>query len=177
LGGAPGGPYTLEVENPGGGIASSAFVYAAQPDPVLALATPDEGGTGGGTTVTLSGANFTADSAVLFGADPDTGLGGSAAQSVLFVDASTLEVATPSHAKGAVSVVVQDGVTGQAAVLAGGFTFVKSGGGGGGCYVRPEAGSSGDPRALLLGGWWILFLLAAALWMRRGRPVPRSMHP
>ncbi len=173
LGGVPGGPYTLELENPGGGIATSAFVYAAQPDPALAGATPDQGGTGGGTTVTLSGANFTADDTVVFGADPDTGLGGTPAASVVFVGAGELMAVTPSHAKGDVSLMVLDGVTGQASVLSPGFTYVKSGGGGGGgCYVRPDAGSSDGPRAALAGGWWILLLLAAALYRRRGRPAP-----
>lgn len=173
LGSLP-GVYTLELENPGGGIATSAFAYVAQADPALASVLPAEGGTGGGTTVTLTGAGFTAGSDVIFGADPDTGLGGIPAASVVFVDASTLEVATPPHAQGDVALVVL-AASGQATALAGGFTFVKSGGGGGGgCFVRPVFGLP-PPASAAFGAWWILLLLAATLWMRRAR-TPRAAH-
>jgi hypothetical protein len=174
LGDTP-GAYTLELENPGGGIAMSAFVYVAQADPDLGAAAPEEGGTKGGTTVTLTGAGFPADAVVVFGADPDTGLGGTPAAGVVFVDAGTLEVTTPAHAQGDVSIVVLDPSTGQASALAGAFTFVKTGGsGGGGCFTRPVLGPPAN-RGALYGAWWILLLLATTLWMRRGRSL-RAAH-
>ena len=166
--GTPGGPYLVEIENPGGGIASGAFAYVAQPDPDVTAASPNAGGAGGGTTVMLTGSDFTSDSTVVFGADPDTGLGGVAAASILFIDSSTLEVTTPGHAVGAASVLIQDASSGQATLLAAGFTFTGSGSsGGGGCYVRALDNPSGGPRALLLGGWWMLALLVTTLRMRR----------
>jgi hypothetical protein len=170
--GTPGGPYELELENPGGGLATSVFVYVAQPDPALTGVTPASAPVAGGDLVTLTGANFTADTAVTFGADPDTGLGGEPAAAVVFVDANTLEVVTPSHAKGTVAVLVQDQSSQQAATQAG-FQFTGGGGGGGGgCAVSPIAPPAGGPRAIALGGWWIALLLAATLLLRRrGRPA------
>ena len=79
LSGTPGGPYTLEVENPGGAIATSAFAYVAQPDPVVASLTPATGEAAGGETVRITGSGFTANTMVVFDADPETGTGGVAA--------------------------------------------------------------------------------------------------
>jgi hypothetical protein len=173
-GGVAGGPYALEVENPGGGLASSAFVYVAAADPTLAAATPDAGGTVGGTEVTLQGTGFGAGAAVFFGVDPDTGLGGVAAPSVDVVDANTIVVSAPAHAKGPVSLLVVDGTTGQVALLVDGFSYVKSGGsGGGGCYLRRAEGPLGP--GALLGAWWILLLGLTTLGIRRWRAAKEAL--
>ncbi len=171
VGGVPGGPYMLEVENPDGSIATSAFVYAAQPDPALTLVDPAGGPSSGGQLVDVLGSNFTADARVYFGADPDTGEGGIEAASVTFVDATTLEVVTPPHARGLASVLVLDDATGQGALLADAFTFSGGGGGGGGCYMIPVP-SPWSPQRILEGAWWLFLVLAWLAWRARG---PREL--
>jgi len=153
VGGAVGGPYILEVENPDAGLATSAFSYAALPDPQLTMILPTVGADAGGTLVTLTGANFSGTPEVYFGADPDTGLGGDLGVNVNLIDANTIEVETPQHIVGLVSVLVRDPVTGQAGLLPDAFTFV--GGGGGGCYMVPYQGPQ-SPGTILAGLWWIL---------------------
>jgi hypothetical protein len=174
-GGTPGGPYALELENPGGGLATGAFVYVNQPDPAITTANPSRASVAGGDVITLSGANFPADATVTFGANPDTGLGGVQGLSVLVLDANTLEVTTPAHAKGTVSVFVQDASSAQAATHAG-FKFGSNGGGGGGCSIDAVTPPSNGPRAIALGGWWIALLSAATLLMRRGPRVARPVR-
>jgi hypothetical protein len=178
--GTPGGPYVLELENPGGGLSTSAFVYVAQPDPAIAAVTPGVVSKNGGDVVTVSGSNFTADTTVVFGADPDTGLGGTPAAAVVFVDASTLAVTTPAHAKGSFAVLARDASSQQASTLSG-FQFTGSGGGGGGggCAAAPfapPAGGADGPRAVALGGWWIALLAAATLGMRRRLLAPARVR-
>jgi hypothetical protein len=175
-GGTPGGPFLLEVENPGGAVATGVYAYVSLADPSLAGAQPPTGAAGGGTTVTLSGEGFSTDSTVRFGIDPTTGAGGEPAESVVFIDSATLQVTTPAHAAGLVSVLVANASSGQASVLEGGFTFTQASTPGGGCYLRPFQEPSGGPGAFLLGGWWILALLAATLCLRGrgGRAVGLS---
>ncbi len=163
-GGAPGGPYLLEVENPDSGLATSAFSYGAGADPEVTLIDPQSGTTTGGDTITVNGANFASGIEVHFGADPDTGEGGTLAAVVTVVDPSTLEVVTPAHTQGSVTVMVLDPATEQMGMLGGGFAFASAGGGGGGgCYTVPASAPPG-PRDVLLGSWWalLLFLLLAA---------------
>jgi hypothetical protein len=168
-GGAPGGPYLLEVENPGGAVATNAFVYAAQPDPQLAQVTPAQGSSQGGDVIELLGFDLPADAQVFFGVDPTTGSGGTPAASITVIDERTLEVTTPSHGAGLAAVAVVDAITGQAAVMAGGFLFQGStggGGGGGGCgAVIPDSGPGGGQAALSGLAWIVAALLFAA---RRG---------
>lgn len=166
VGGIAGGPYVLEIEAPDGSTSQTAFSYAPDPDPSLVALAPERGAPAGGETITLSGANFTSEHDVYFGVDPDTGLGGTLA-SVTLLDASTLEVVTPAHASGTVSVMVLDPSTGQASVLASGFTFGSSGGGGGGCSVSevgPPTSFSRDASGLAP-----LVLAIALLYVRARR--------
>ena len=158
----------LRVTVPGGAFADSAFSYSAQLDPFLADVSPSQGPPSGGSEITLSGSGFTASSQVLFGADPDTGLGGTPAASVAFVDANTLEVTTPAFAKGKTSVLVVDGATSQAYAAPEAFTFKSSsgGGGGGGCYTETLVDPL-DPRELVLGTWWLAALLGVLCLRRR----------
>lgn len=66
----------------------------------------DSVGTAGGATVRLTGANFTAGTSVLFGAD--------AASSVTFINATTLDAVVPAHAAGDVDVTVRKSGTADA---------------------------------------------------------------
>ncbi len=168
--GVPGGPYLLEVENPGGAIATSAFSYSATPDPLLDGVDPGAGPPGGGNPIRIHGSNLGSASTVLFGADAATGAGGTPAAALSVIDANTLEVIAPAHAAGAQSLLVRNDATGQAALLPNAYTFEGAGnGGGGGCYVQPQLPPAG-PRELLAGAWWLAALLAALhlrAWLRR----------
>jgi hypothetical protein len=173
--GSPGGPYTLEVEIQTGAVASAAYSYAVDPDPQLDLVSPALGTAG--ESVTLHGANFTPDMSVVFGADPLTGLGGTPASSVLYVDSQTLSVLTPAHAGGPTSVMVCD-TEGQAYLLPSGFEYESSGGGGGGCAALAGAyhRGPGNHRDALAGTWWIAAAFALALGQRaraRARRIER----
>lgn len=168
------GARMLEVENPGGALATSAFTYYAQPDPVLLSVAPTSVKESGGATLTLVGSTFTVDTGVVFDADPETGLGGLPAASVTFVSATELTAVTPEFgSKGDVSVLVRDASTSQADLLDDALSVTGDGGGGGGgggCYMVPVSGPP-DPRSLLLGGWWMLaILLVAAGRARRAAP-------
>ena len=179
-GGAPGGPYLLEVVNPGGALATSAFVYAAQADPQLVQVTPGAGSSQGGDVIQLLGFSLPANAQVTFGADPTTGAGGVSAASLTVLDARTLEVTTPSHAAGLAAVAVLDPLTGQASLLPGGFLFQGSagggGGGGGGCgAVLPERRDGGNGRDVLAGLAWILAAMGVALLHgRKANPGPSA---
>ncbi len=149
--GVAGGPYTVEVQNPGGGSAAGLFTYSAAPDPNVTDITPDTGSASGGETVILTGTNFGNDVTVRFGSDPSTGLGGRPATSVTWLSSTTLEVVTPGLAAGENSVLYVDNSSGQANVLTGGFlvnAVASSGGGGGGCHTTPVQGPP-DPGELL----------------------------
>jgi len=177
--GVPGGPYLLELENPGGAIATSAFSYAADPDPLLDELAPRAGPESGGNTLTLHGSNLGAASAVLFGADPATGAGGTPATALNVIDANTLEVVAPPHAPGTLALLVRNDSTGQAAVLLDAYTFrADTGGGGGGCYVQPYRPPA-DLRELLAGAWWLCALLVLALRKRalHWRACPPTSSP
>jgi hypothetical protein len=163
LGGLPGGPYVLEVENPGGHVAQAAFALVAAPDPEVSLVEPNIGPTSGGSTVTILGTNFTSTSEVVFGAHPATGQGGTPATLVSFVDSRTLAVITPPGSAGPKSVLVRAADTGQAAVTPGGYQYQSSGkGGGGGCSTRivgdedPGSGGAFAGTLLLVAIAWLL---------------------
>ncbi len=158
--GLAGGPYVLEIETPGGETASAAFSYQADPDPVATTFTPSSGATTGGEIVTIAGANFTVDVEVVFGADAETGLGGTAAD-VEFVNEYTLRVTTPAMSAGTTNVLVRLALTEQASVETAAFTFVApSTSGGGGCSIAPIAG----PRGPFDGIAAFLPVLLAAIW-------------
>lgn len=78
---------------------------------------PDQGATGGGTAILISGSGFTPGAVVL--------LGGVPCPSVSFVSPSQLSCLTPAHALGDVSLSVTcpDGVSGK---FAGGFDYLSN---------------------------------------------------
>ncbi|MBK7644811.1 MAG: IPT/TIG domain-containing protein [Planctomycetes bacterium] len=169
--GVPGGPYQIEVENPGGAIATSLFSYAAIPDPEVVHVDPPAGPPNGGNTIRIEGQNLGAATAVLFGADAATGEGGTPAASLLVIDSNTLEVVAPKHASGPQNLLVRNDATGQAVLLTNAYRFQDaSGGGGGGCYVQPYSPPAG-PREMLAGAWWLCALLVFALRAQIRRPA------
>ena len=172
--GTPGGPFTLVVENSGGGTATSAFAYIASADPDLQTVSPPNGTDLGGETLRLVGTGFTASTQITFDADPETGAGGTPAATVTFIDANNLDVETPAHGAGAVSILATNS-TGQANLVSAAFTFDSSasGGGGGGCHTAYVPGDPGGLlRDILMGSAW-LFLLALYLQMRATVSVRR----
>lgn len=152
-GGAAGGPLALELENPDGARAAFAFTYVDQADPILAAISPDEASASGGSLLTLTGSHFTPTMGVWFLAGT-TGEPVPAAR-VDFLDASTLQVETPGHATGVVSVLVSE-LDGCGVFAESSFTFVGEhvSSSGGGCSISSLQGPS-DPRAWVEGGWWI----------------------
>ena len=95
-----------------GGVLQNGFSFV--PPPSVTQVSPSSGLATGGTSVTITGANFQGGATVTFG--------GTAATGITFVNATTLTAATPAHAPGVVNVIVTN-PDGQAATLAGGFTY------------------------------------------------------
>jgi hypothetical protein len=83
------GVVDVEVAVPGApkAVMKNGFRYDAVPAPVITSVAPSAGAVGGGTEMTVSGKNFTKETAVL--------VGGQAPRTVKLVDASTLEFKTP----------------------------------------------------------------------------------
>lgn len=166
---AMGGPFDIQVENPGPAVANlaGAFTFVNQADPMIVSANPTTGGPG--TRVTVSGANFTAGTQFFFGSSDDTGMGGTAALNGNFVDANTFEVDVPAVAGGSTTLMASEPGTGQAFVLPAAFTVTGSSSGGG-CFVRELSARPFDPKNILIGGGWaflVLGMLQLGLWRRR----------
>jgi hypothetical protein len=167
------GVQTVTVENPGGAMATSVFVYTAAADPALTLVDPGRGKKKGGQLIQVTGANFTADTDIVFDVDPDTGVGGVSAASVTLLSSSMLEVVTPAFPnKGTICVMATNSSTGQANVLEAAF-IVKKSDGGGGCYTRSIRGPVG-PRDVLISSWWLAAVLLVLL--ARGRQARPALH-
>lgn len=110
------GTVAVEVINPDGQKASiNGFTFEAPavPAPSISSLSPTSGPTGGGTVVTINGANFQSGAKVSFG--------GTAATSVSFVNSSQLRATTPARPAGTVPVEVLN-PDGQKASI-NGFTF------------------------------------------------------
>ncbi len=99
-------------------IFSPYFEYDPGPPPIITAVSPDEGSTGGGTEVAITGENFASDAAAVV-VRFDTALA-----HVLEATATRLRVLTPPHAAGTVGVEVvnPDGGSGQAA---GAFEYIS----------------------------------------------------
>ena len=96
------------------GTAASAFTYVA-PAPTVASVSPASGPIGGGTAVTITGANFAVGAAVTIGGAPATG--------VSVVNGTTIAATTAAHAVGIVNVTVTNPDS-QSATLTNGFTYL-----------------------------------------------------
>lgn len=177
-----GGPYIVRVTNPGGATAelAAAFSYVADPDPEIASLSPPSGPASGGTLVSILGANFDADTTVVFGADPTTGLGGTLATSVTILSPTGLRAVAPPGS-GTVSVLVRQGDTAQADVLASSFTYQApaggGGGGGGSCSIQVVGGPPSARDALANGAWFALLLGLLAWRARRVPALARADRP
>ncbi|MFL6213183.1 MAG: IPT/TIG domain-containing protein [Blastocatellia bacterium] len=88
------------------------------PAPGVSGVSPNSGPTAGGSSVTITGANFVSGATVSFG--------GTAATNVVISNATTITAATPAHAAGAVDVTVTN-PDGQSGTLTGGFTYTAPG--------------------------------------------------
>ena len=157
------GAHTLEVVNASGRGAEVGFDFNAADDPVLLIVDPPEGERAGGELIDLSGTNLDPACRVIFGVDPQTGLGGSEASVIEAADGTSLRVLTPGLAvTGPVAVAIQDPTTGQASVLSGAFVVrspERSGGGACASIGRP----SGSSRAKWEAGAGWLTLLALVM--------------
>lgn len=92
------GAVNVTVETPGGsGTLSNAFTYAV-PVPVISGVNPASGPTAGGTSVTISGSNFTGATAVKFGATD--------ASSFSVNSAASITATSPSGSSGTVDITV-----------------------------------------------------------------------
>lgn len=99
-----------------GATISGGFTYLGPP-PTLTAVLPASGPTAGATTITLTGSEF--------GSGTTVTIGGVAATNVSAASSSSLTAVTPAGVAGAASVVVTK-ADGQAATLAGGYTYVQS---------------------------------------------------
>ncbi len=90
----PAGSYSLQdvvLTNQDGQTSTSSSAFIFRPAPTFASVSPDYSDPLGGSTVTISGANFT-------GANMEVRIDGTACSSTTFVDANTLTCVTPAHA-------------------------------------------------------------------------------
>lgn len=120
-------PITLTDTAVGGGTVTApvnfSYIAPAPTGPTVDSVTPNSGTTGGGTTVTIIGGNFTEGDTVYFGENTAT--------DVVVVSPTEITATTPAGAAGAVdvSVVATDG---QRGTLTEGYTYIAPGGFGGG---------------------------------------------
>lgn len=110
------GDVTVTVDGRSNTLAS-AFTYVTLPPPIISGVSPASGSTAGGTTVTVTGANFAAGATVA--------IGGVAATGVTVVGPTSLRAVTGPRAAGAADVVVTVGT--QSATLARGYTYLVPG--------------------------------------------------
>ncbi len=165
------GTHLLEVENPGGHTASGVFDYAAGPDPTFTSISPSTGRAG--ERVSIVGRGFSPDTTVVFGADPQTGAGGTTANTIAFVGVTELQADVPPLAPGSVSVMVRNAGTGQASLTDAAFTVqaTPGGGGGGGCSTRFVPLRPTD--VLAAGACFLVLLAWRRLARRTGAPTFR----
>ena len=86
------------------------------PAPTVTSISPNSGSTGGGTSVTITGANFQTGATVR--------IGGVLASSVNVVNSTSITAVTPANSAGAKDVVVTN-LDSQSGTLSGGFTYIQ----------------------------------------------------
>ena len=92
------GTASVIVTTPGGSNSANSLYTYVTPAPTVTAVSPTSGSTAGGTSVTLTGTNFTGATGVTFG--------GSAATNVSVVNATTITATTPAGTAGTASVIV-----------------------------------------------------------------------
>ena len=112
-----GGAVNVVVTNPDTqtGTLTNGFTYRAAP--TISSVTPNNGSLGGGTAVTISGANFVTGATI--------SLDGIAATNVVVASATQITAITPAHVAGSVNVVVTNPDT-QSGTLTNGFTYTAT---------------------------------------------------
>jgi hypothetical protein len=108
------GVVDVTVSTPAGMVKLAGFTYVAVP--AISSVNPTSGSPAGGTSVVLTGSNFTGTTAVT--------LGGAAATSFTVDSATQITAVTPAHAAGAVDVVVT--TPGGSATASNGFTYIAA---------------------------------------------------
>jgi phosphatidylserine/phosphatidylglycerophosphate/cardiolipin synthase-like enzyme len=112
------GTWTTEANAPGTVIFDNfkAATQGASPAPAPSVSgiNPNTGTTAGGTSVTITGANFQSGATV--------SIGGTAATGVVVSNVTTITATTPAHTAGAVNVVVTN-PDNQSGTLTGGYTY------------------------------------------------------
>lgn len=106
----------------GDGIVGSASTAQQGAGLTVASVVPDNGPPAGGKVVTIIGANFTTGTQQT---SPSVTFGGAAATRVTVLSATQLNVVTPAHAAGTVTVKVTR-TDGTSAILANAFTYISS---------------------------------------------------
>jgi hypothetical protein len=99
-------------------VVSSADDYTYVPSPAVTSVVPDGGPVSGGTPVTITGANFTAATAVKFGT--------TSATSYTVNSATSITAVSPAHTSGTVDIIVTNSYGTSAASAADHFTFEGS---------------------------------------------------
>ena len=97
------GTVDVTVTTPGGGTSATnppndQFTFVTPPAPTVTGVSPGSGSTGGGTTVTLTGTNFTGATAVHFGTTAGTGL--------VVNSPTSITIVSPAESAGTVDVTV-----------------------------------------------------------------------
>jgi hypothetical protein len=136
------GAVTVTVTNPDtqSSSLSNAFTYTSASSPTVGSVSPATGPTGGGTGITITGANFVTGATVT--------LGSTAATNVVVASATQITATTPAHAAGAVTVTVTNPDT-QSSGLANGFTYNAAPGV---SSVAPSGGSVAGGTAITITG-------------------------
>ncbi len=131
------GAVNVAVTTPGGpGTGVGLFTYIAPPAaPTITAISPSTGPTDGGTSVIITGTNFTGATSVT--------IGGLAAANVAVVSATSITATTPAHAAGLVDVVVT--TPGGVGTGVGLFTYVAP-------PNAPTVSTINPPRGVTTGG-------------------------
>jgi hypothetical protein len=96
------------------GSLANGYTYVSASAPTVSSVSPNNGPVAGGTPVTITGTNFATGATVSFG--------GTAASNVVVVSGTQITATAPTHAAGAVSVVVTNSDA-QSGTLTNGFTY------------------------------------------------------
>jgi hypothetical protein len=123
-------------------VAADRYTFADAPPPAITGVSPSSGPMAGGTSVTISGTNFTAATQVLFGSTP--------AASFTVVNDTTITTTTPAAAAGAVDVTVLTPYGTSSATPFDRFTYAQAVPSVTG--VSPNAGSTAGGTAVTITG-------------------------
>ena len=136
----------VRVTNPSGTsavVAADQFTYVAPAPPAVTSVSPNSGSTGGGTSVTITGTNFTGATSVAFGTTAATIVSNTATQIV---------ATSPAHSAGAVDVRVTTSGGTSSTVTADRFTYVTPSTPPTVTSISPTSGSTGGGTRVTITG-------------------------